>query len=756
MPGKIRFGMFELDDETLELRKKGVRIRLQEQPLRVLALLAARPGEIITREELQQKIWGDTFVEYDQSLNKAVNRIREALNDDAAIPDYIETVPRRGYRFIAPVITVPQKREESQQQPASVSVPPIDAATPSKSVRTFVTWTIVATLSTILAALAVVYFVWRKQLSKRPQPEAKLVNPLGGWPVLSRDGKLLALGSDIGGGPLHIWVQQTAGGPAIPVTTGFYSTPISHSGNQADFSPDGSRIVFCSEKDGGGIYITSSFPGEPRLVVRSAKGEAPRFSPTGDRVLYRQDAKALTAPVDGGQATALPVDQDFRLDGAPFWSPDGAELLSYGRRNRELDKPAHWWIAPVGGADARSIHLPGAENNISPENAVISWIRAADGREWIVYRTSSFQSWKISRVRVSERDIVDPNPELLIAGNGWLGVGGSVSEDGKLAYNLWSASQSVFQLPTTDHGHMPGATVELPLAEGAMNLALSVSHDGRWLAYDTFFPGRDNLIRLRDLSTGSERTLDDKGRTADSDEATSIAPDGSQVFFQRDCHEGISAENPNSPFPCSFMVAAAGGEPEHVCVRCTPRGLSSDGSILLLQKYDRIDPKKDKIVSFDVHTKIEKDFLSDPNLPLYHPFFSWDDQWVVFKKWQSASVAQIMIAPVRQGVGSAPAEWIAVTDGQHSDDKPQFSADGDTVYFTSTRDGYLCIWAQRLDPATKHPVGAPIAFAHLHNSSGHYAASGNWQAKSDLAVARDKMLINLPQEHSDIWVAQVP
>jgi eukaryotic-like serine/threonine-protein kinase len=755
MPGKIRFGMFELDDETLELRKKGVRIRLQEQPLRVLALLAARPGEVITREELQQKIWGDTFVEYDQSLNKAVNRIREALNDSAAIPDYIETVPRRGYRFIAPVTTLPQRQEEPPQ-PASVSVPPIDTTTPSRSVRPFLTWTIVATLTAILAAMGVVYFVLRKQLSKRPQPEAKLVNPLGGWPVLSRDGKLLALGSDIGGGSLHVWVQQTAGGPAIPVTTGPYSLAIAQSGNQADFSPDGSRIVFSSEKDGGGIYVTSSFPGEPRLVVRSATGEDPRFSPTGDRVLYYQDAKAFAVPVDGGEATALPVDQNFRLDGAPFWSPDGTEILFYGRRNRELDKPADWWIVSLGGADARSIHLPGAENNISPANAVISWIRAVDGREWIVYRTSSFENWKISRVRVSARDLVDPNPELLIAGNGWLGVGGSASEDGKLAYNLWSASQSVFQLPVTDHGHMVGTNVELPLPEGGMNLALSVSHDGRWMAYDTSFLGRDNLIRLRDLSTGSERTLDDKGRTADSDEATSISPDGSRVFFERDCSEGISPENPNSPFPCSFMVAAAGGAPERVCVRCTPRGLSSDGSLLLLQKYDRSDPKKDKIVGFDLHTKTEKDFLSDPNLPLYHPFFSWDDQWVVFKQWRSVSVAQILIAPVRQGVGSAPVEWIAITDGQHSDDKPQFSADGNTVYFTSTRDGYLCIWAQRLDPATKHPVGAPTAFAHLHNSSGHYAASAAWQRSSDLVVARDKMLINLPQMHSDIWVAQVP
>ena len=106
MSGTIRFGVYELDRDAMELRKHGVPIRLQEQPFRVLAMLAERPGEIIPREQLQERIWGNTFVDFDQSLNKAVNRVREALNDNAGTPQYVETVPRRGYRFIAPVIVL--------------------------------------------------------------------------------------------------------------------------------------------------------------------------------------------------------------------------------------------------------------------------------------------------------------------------------------------------------------------------------------------------------------------------------------------------------------------------------------------------------------------------------------------------------------------------------------------------------------------------------------------------------------------------
>src|SRR5262245_11854176 len=100
----FRFGSFALDVRTGELREAGRLIRLAPQPLKVLALLASHPGELVTREEIQQRIWGNgTFVDFDQGLNFAIRKIRAALADDAEAPRYIETLPRRGYRFIAPV-----------------------------------------------------------------------------------------------------------------------------------------------------------------------------------------------------------------------------------------------------------------------------------------------------------------------------------------------------------------------------------------------------------------------------------------------------------------------------------------------------------------------------------------------------------------------------------------------------------------------------------------------------------------------------
>ena len=101
---RYRFGIFEADETTGELRRKGVRIKLNAQPFQLLCMLAARPGELLTREEISRELWpGETFVDFDHGVNSAINRIREALGDTAANPRFVETLARRGYRFIAPV-----------------------------------------------------------------------------------------------------------------------------------------------------------------------------------------------------------------------------------------------------------------------------------------------------------------------------------------------------------------------------------------------------------------------------------------------------------------------------------------------------------------------------------------------------------------------------------------------------------------------------------------------------------------------------
>src|SRR5579863_514203 len=118
----FRFGVFEADASSGELRKAGMRLRLQDQAFQVLMLLLARPGEIVTREELRQKLWpSDTFVDFDHSLNTIINKIRDVLGDSATNPRFVETLAKRGYRFLVPVQLGASRRGEEDANKAMVT-----------------------------------------------------------------------------------------------------------------------------------------------------------------------------------------------------------------------------------------------------------------------------------------------------------------------------------------------------------------------------------------------------------------------------------------------------------------------------------------------------------------------------------------------------------------------------------------------------------------------------------------------------------
>ena len=744
MLGKLQFGVYELDRDAMELRKHGVTIRLQEQPLRVLATLVERPGEVVTREELQQRIWGkDTFVDFEQSLNKAVNRVREALNDEAGQPRYVETIPRRGYRFIAPVSGLNSTEKSEPPVPPS-SVLDAKPASPERRRARIIGIALLA-IAALLAALAIASILLWRRPEKPPLADARRITSGATFQAtLSRDGKLLAYTSGIGGGLVHIWLQQTAGGDAIQVTKG------SDWDDSPDFSPDGTHIAFCSTRDGGGIFIVPTLSGEPKRLTTS--GGVPLFSPNGEQILYWDGTGVMMVSVESGKRISLSLNRDFLVRRTPLWSPDGNEVVFYGVSKREPDKADRWWIAPLATGEARLLNLPGTEQDQIGGLWVRAWVRGKDGSQGIIYSESKGEIWKLFRIGVSTQGQIDGKLEQLASGTGHLGSSFSVSQDGTLMYAILSVTDSIYEIPTDSRGNKSGPTVQLTVPEGDFR-SPSVSRDGRWMAYSSSVLGKSNLILLRDLASGADRVLDEVGRRPDSGGETSISPDGSKVIFDRKCQTG------GPPRLCGFMVPATGGEPEQVCESCTARGFSSNGSVVLIQKYTPQD-EPDQINAIDLTSRTEREFISTPDKSVYHPFFSWDDHWVVFKKVLQAPVkSQIMIAPVRGGVAGKETEWIAVTDGGHYDDKPQFSPDGNTIYFTSTRDGYLCIWGQKLDPATKRPVGEPFGYEHFHNSAGRDAAafSGpvDYEIFPDLSVARDKMLIELPQFRADIWMTQI-
>jgi eukaryotic-like serine/threonine-protein kinase len=160
---RMRFGTFEVDLRSGEVLKHGIRLKVQGQPFQILALLLEHPGDVVTREELRQKLWpGDTFVDFDTGLNSAVKKLREALGDSADEPRYIETLPRRGYRFVAPVengasvsAAAAAAGAASEEQPAA-TLPAVPSTTRSRS-----KWRVLIPAAAVAIALAAALVVWR-------------------------------------------------------------------------------------------------------------------------------------------------------------------------------------------------------------------------------------------------------------------------------------------------------------------------------------------------------------------------------------------------------------------------------------------------------------------------------------------------------------------------------------------------------------------------------------------------------------------
>src|SRR5579864_1547019 len=167
----FRFGIFQLDLKAGELHKAGVKVKLQDQPLRVLALLVSRAGQVVTREELRQQVWpGNVYVDFDQGLNNAIKKVREALGDSADSPRFVETVARHGYRFVATVSAAPVRDAEPQ---------------PWRGLRTMRNRLLISSAVAVLAALS--YWAWHGSAMRAGPPSEKVILAVLPFDNLSRD-----------------------------------------------------------------------------------------------------------------------------------------------------------------------------------------------------------------------------------------------------------------------------------------------------------------------------------------------------------------------------------------------------------------------------------------------------------------------------------------------------------------------------------------------------------------------------------------
>ena len=364
-PLRVAFGTFEADLSTGELWRGGFRIKIQGQPFKVLAELVQRPGQVVTREELQERVWEKgTNVDFDHSLGTAINKIREALGDNADNPRFVETLTRRGYRFIAPVTvldslpvapvawtpsatTLPAPHEV-QPEPFA---PDMEMAGPAQRAKSsggrWIQWLLVAGL--IAVAATVGFTAGRGRVapqvpSLRQITHAQRVLPGGDamevFPVTVTDG-LHLFASVIRDGSVHLERITIAGGQSDPVVL-----PDEIAGPAiADISRDGSRLLVrshASNQSEQPLFIVPSSGGSAQRVVRVLAHDA-TWMPDDQNIVYAADNELFEASPDG----SAPV-QYASLPGRAFWlrwSPDG-KLLRFTLFNPLAHTLALWELSP--------------------------------------------------------------------------------------------------------------------------------------------------------------------------------------------------------------------------------------------------------------------------------------------------------------------------------------------------------------------------------------------------------------------------
>jgi Tol biopolymer transport system component/DNA-binding winged helix-turn-helix (wHTH) protein len=430
-PRLVRFGAFEADVRTGELRKDGVKLKFSGQPFQVLAILLERPGEVVTREELQKRLWPDTFVDVERNLNTAINKIREVLDDSAESPRFIETLPRRGYRFICEVAA-----------PAHPAVPAV-AVEPDRA-------------------------------SHHTPPSLKIGS--GVLAIL-----VIALIAFLGYRHGRHQLQEQAALTAVPFTA------LSGQATAPAFSPDGSRIAFAWDGDPKGgakgfdLYV-KALGSETllRLTQHPSERISPAWSPDGTQIAFHRmdgaDSGIYVVPSLGGPERKL---RATRVPGYYFpaisWSPDG-RWIAFSDWVAADDRTEIHLLSPETGETKRI--KSGAE---CPGEALPAFSHRGDSLAYWCSQSGLAVLYSLS-VEGSE-------PKKVLTVRDWpTGLTWS-ADDKELIYSLWYgvSSNHLGEVTVTDGSVKPlslGGIAELP----------TVSPKGDKLGYGALL-NRSNIWR---------------------------------------------------------------------------------------------------------------------------------------------------------------------------------------------------------------------------------------------------------------------
>lgn len=709
---------FRFDDVTVD--RAGFRVTRDGEPrtltpraFDVLVFLIEHRDRVVEKQELFDGVWGEVFVT-DNSLTKAVKEIRQALGDDASAPRYVETVPRRGYRFVAELDTEDAAEPHVAPPPEAVTAPPRRP------------WAIAAAAVVLVALVAVA--LWA---ARAPREETGSAAPavdrtrqittgagLEAFPAFSPDGGSLAYSSDRTGS-FEICVR-----PLAPGSREVQVTSDGQMNVEPSWSPDGSRIAFCSQKRGG-IWIVPAFGGVARRVTEF--GSRPRWSPDGTGIVFQSDtltdlgpnAFGATAPStlwlvapDGGAPRQLTREGDPPGGhGSPAWSPDGRRVVfaNYGAG------PTSLWSVAV--ADGQITQLT--------ESPLLAFdpVWAPDGSAVFYSATVKSKNFGIWRLPVDPGTGAPSGEPAEVTGTG-AAVGRylAISPDGnRLAYTAVTTVDNVWTVgvdPTT--GEPEGHPIALTSDTSFRKSSPAYAPDGRRVVYSAAVTGAGSDLWI--ASDGAEPVQITAEREPES--FASWFPDGRHVAYLTWRPDGWAYR---------ALDVTDGSRRDLLTGDDTfafPR-VSPDGRFVA---FHRDDGRTFNVWTMDLETKHSAQVTFDREMAGW-PCWSPDGAMLAVEVKRGDST-QVAVVPVAGG------PVVELTAGRGQSWTGSWSPGGDRIAFAGYRDGLWNIWwVSRTTRAERQ-----LTFFTQPNV---YVRAPNWSPRGD------RIAFEYAEIAGDVWLLEL-
>jgi Tol biopolymer transport system component/DNA-binding winged helix-turn-helix (wHTH) protein len=620
----FQFGVFEMNPQARELRKHGVKLKLQDQPLQILLLLLEHCGEIVTREEIQKRLWPEnTYVDFDNAINSAVRKLRDALGDSPENPRFIETLSRRGYRFIAPVsrpASVPL-RVPPDDVPSPVAVPVAPSRPPAR--KHWLVWiAFIAIVGLGAGGIALRWWSSRLNLAHRETPL-----------------------------------------PAVPLTgsRGYEEFPT--------FSPEGTRVAFAWQEPGKqvpNIYVKLIGQGDTiRLTTNSAGDFAPAWSPDGHWIAFlrvRQRSQAvMVIPSLGGQereVTEVALETEGMLHRGrayavppPYlaWSSDGRWLLSLEENAPHGACSIVRISVETGGK--RALTFPPKGTNGDGGLAV-----SPDGKTLAFTRTPGLFEKDIHVVPLSEDMLPRGVPRRLTFNNKEIDGLAWTPDGRRLAFSSKGGGRrELWQLPARPAGE-PGRLT----AAGDDPRDVAVAREGYHLVY-SHSTSDWRIWRMR-LDRHAREQANSFIASTRLDQQAKYSPDGGHIAFEsgRSGNDEIWICNADNSHPVQLTAFRAwAGSP-----RRSPDGQKIAFDSNAAGNWDIY------VISSQGGQPVR---LTTSEAQEFRPSWSHDGKWVYFCSNRTGQ-AQVWKTPASGG------STVAVT--KHGGGVPFESIDGEDVYYT--------------------------------------------------------------------------